>query len=170
MFTVCHDRVVPTRAVATGRSSTPEVADLLSLTRGLVALATRSVEAAGQAVTLPQFRALYALRYAGPCRAGTLAQHLGTHPSTVTRLLDRLVAQGYATREVPAENRRLIELDVTPAGRDVVDAVMERRAAELARMVEALPPRARSQLRAALPHLVAVADGQHGALPEGWVH
>lgn len=159
-----------------GASATPdpqpdaELDQMLALTRSLVALAMRSVDAAGDTVSLPQFRALYVLDTTGPCSAGGLAEHLGTHASTVTRILDRLVTLGYATREVPAENRRLIELDITGAGRVVVRAVMQQRATELQQMLDALPATARRQLGAALPHLVSVAEGQHGQLPEGWAH
>lgn len=141
---------------------------MLELTRALVAVATRSLDAVGGKVTLSQFRALYVLQHTAPCNAGSLAEHLGSHPSTVTRLCDRLVALGYATRVVRADNRREVELDVTPAGRRIVRAVMRRREAELGHMLAPLAPAVREHLQQALPALVAAARDQHGELPEGW--
>ena len=90
---------------------------MLELTRSLVALATRSVESASEQVTLQQYRALYVLQGIGPCNAGGLAEQLGLHASSVTRLCDRLVALGLLQRDVRADNRREIQLTLTAAGR-----------------------------------------------------
>lgn len=147
--------------------SAPQVGLLLDLTRSLIALATRSVDAADGKVSLPQFRGLYVLQRTGPCNAGSLAEQLGSHPSTVTRLCDRLVKLGYVTRQVRADNRREIELDVTPAGQQIVDAVMHRRAGEFERLLSALDADTLGHLRLALPALVAAAEDQHGQLAEG---
>ena len=143
---------------------------LLELTQVLVAVAMRSVAAAAAVVSLPQFRALLVLERVGPCNAGGLAEHLGTHASTVTRICDRLVALGHVSRELQPGNRRSVALDVTPAGRALVRAVRRHRARELGAMLSAMEPAEREQLTAALPSLLATADAQHGELPEGWAH
>jgi DNA-binding MarR family transcriptional regulator len=150
----------------------PELLLLLELTRALVGVAVRSVDEAASAVTLPQYRALLVLTRVGPCNAGALAGQLGTHPSTVTRICDRLVALGCLTRQTRSDNRREVELDVTPSGRAVVQAVEQHRADELRRWLRALPAPAREQLAAALPDLVALAtDGrQDRDRPAGWAH
>lgn len=150
----------------------PELLLMLELARALVGVAMRSVDEAASAVTLPQYRALLVLTRVGPCNAGGLAEQLGTHPSTVTRICDRLVALGYLTRETRSDNRREVELDVTPSGRAVVQGVEQHRADELTRWLDAIPASARAHFAAALPDLVAVAtEGrQDGDLPVGWAH
>jgi DNA-binding MarR family transcriptional regulator len=150
----------------------PDLRLMLELARALVGVAMRSVEEAASDVSLPQYRALLVLERVGPCNAGGLAEQLGTHPSTVTRICDRLVALGYLTRETRSDNRREVELDVTDSGRALVHAVEQHRADELTRWLDAMPGDSRGQLAAALPDLVAVAtpSRQDGGVPVGWAH
>lgn len=152
------------------RPSSAEVEPLLELTQVLVAVAVRSVEAAAAPLTLPQFRALRVLDRTGPCNGGGLAEHLGTHASTVTRICDRLVALGHITREPRADNRREVELAVTPSGHALAQAVLVQRAEELKDMLGALSPEVRQCLADALPPLLDAAQDQHGELPRGWAH
>jgi DNA-binding MarR family transcriptional regulator len=51
----------------------------------------------------------------GPLTVGTLADHLGTDPSTIPRLLRPLVAQGFVTVQV-GEDRRARLVDITVGG------------------------------------------------------
>ena len=76
------------------QSSAEEVVDaVLRASRVLVAVAVRSLAAVDHDVTLPQYRALVVLASRGPQRPSALAEALAVHPSTITRLCDRLVAQ-----------------------------------------------------------------------------
>ena len=127
----------------------PAVERLLELTRVLVALAERSVAVAAPTVSLPQFRALLVLDRVGPCNGGGLAEHLGTHGSTVTRICDRLVALEYVTRDQRPENRREVALEVTAQGRAVVRAVEAYRADELGRLVQSVASAAPTPVRRA---------------------
>ena len=135
------------------------VDDLVELSRLLVSTAVRSLDAAGAAVTLPQFRALALLARTGPCTSGGLAAGLGQHGSTVTRLGDRLVAAGWVTRQNRQDNRREVELALTPAGQELVTRVLTARAAELENLLARLPAADRDALAAVLPRLLAAAGG-----------
>lgn len=146
------------------------VQELLALMQALVAVASRSVERAGPSVSLPQFRALLVLTGVGPCNGGELAEQLGTHASTVTRISDRLVELGYATRERREGNRRQVVLDVTARGRALVAAVRADRERELLRLLGAMPAPARAHLAAGLPDLLSVLEREHRTLPSGWAH
>ena len=74
---------------------------VLTASRALVAVAARSLAtAAATEVTLPQYRALVVLAAQGPLRVGDLAEALGIHPSTTTRLCDRLVERKLVRRAV----------------------------------------------------------------------
>ena len=76
------------------QSSSEQVVDaVLRASRVLVSVAVRSLAAADHDVTLPQYRALVVLASRGPQRPTELAEALAVHPSTITRLCDRLVDQ-----------------------------------------------------------------------------
>lgn len=153
----------------TAEGSRP-VRELLALMQALVAVALHSVESAAPAVTLPQFRALVALERVGPCNGGELAERLGTYPSAVTRICDRLVDLGHVTRTPRPEDRRHVVLETTAAGRALVASVQRHRERELLSVLELMQPEARSQLAGALPDLLSVLEREHGALPGGWAH
>lgn len=123
-----------------------EVFALLDLTPVLLGIALTAHESAGAPVTLPQYRALHALDRWGPFSAGGLAQRLGVHTSSVTRVCDRLVRTGLVSRRVNPQSRREVVLEVTPAGRAVVTQVLEVRAREARRILRGVPGPARRQL------------------------
>jgi DNA-binding MarR family transcriptional regulator len=139
-------------------SASKDVDLLVELSRVLVGVAVRSLGHVEDKVSLAQFRALVVLERLGPCNAGGLADELGLHTSTVTRLCDRMVAAGYVTRQVRADNRREISLTITRTGQRLVSSVMARRSAELSELLDAVPAAARLQLSRALPHVVAAAE------------
>ncbi|MGZ6826851.1 MAG: MarR family winged helix-turn-helix transcriptional regulator [Mycobacteriales bacterium] len=149
-------------------STAPDVEDLVELSRLLVSVAYRSLAAAGSPVALPQFRALAVLARLGPMTAGTLAEALDTHPSTVTRLGDRLVAAGWVSRRNRPENRREVELDLTDAGRALVEEVLTARAAELEEILGRLPVRSRTALARLLPQLLEAADSTVTGARQAW--
>jgi DNA-binding MarR family transcriptional regulator len=112
---------------------------VLAASRALVAVAARSLAAAGDEVTLPQYRALVVLAASGPQGTADLAAALAVNPSTATRMCDRLVRKGLVRRHRQAGDRRTVRIVLTPAGRDLVAAVTKRRRAELARLLGVLP-------------------------------
>lgn len=149
-------------------AASSDTGHLVELSRLLVGAAYRSLEAVGAPLPLAQFRALAVLALHGPCTAGGLASALDQHPSTVTRLGDKLVAAGWVTRTTRPENRREVELDVTAAGRRLVDEVLAARAAEMEEVLRQLPSDARRQLAPLLPALISAATAALGAAPFGW--
>ena len=104
-----HVIVPPGSEKRTDRSEVGDVVDaVLHASRVLVAVAARSLIGVDRDVTVPQFRALVVLAGRGPLNPGAFADALGVHPSTATRMCDRLVAKGLITRTVPPTNRREI--------------------------------------------------------------
>ena len=94
-------------------------------------IAVRSIAVVEDEVTLVQYRALVLLTSRGDQNVSDLAEALGVHPSTATRLCDRLVAKDLVERATSTESRREIVLSVTPTGRAVVRAVSARRRKEV---------------------------------------
>jgi len=112
---------------------------LLAASRALVAVAARSLAGVAPDVTLPQYRVLVELAAHGPQRAADLADALAVERSTVTRMCDRLVRKQLLHRRRTNADRRVVRMSLTAAGRELVDEVMRRRRAEIARIVRRLP-------------------------------
>lgn len=127
----------------------------------MVAVAASSLAVLGD-ITLPQYRALVVLAQRGPMRAGELAGALGLHPSTLTRLADRLVARQLIERRIPQHSRREVEIHLRPEGRSLVAEVSRHRYDDLARIVASATP---AQRAAMLEGFEAFADAA-GEQPE----
>ena len=112
---------------------------VLRASRALVAVAARSIAQVDEAVTLPQYRALVALAARGPQRVTDLADELGVHPSSATRMCDRLERAGFIDRVVAVANRREVEVRLTRSGRALLDRVTTARRREIGHIVKDVP-------------------------------
>jgi DNA-binding MarR family transcriptional regulator len=116
-----------------------EATDVVLLaSRALVGVAARSLAATEDQITLVQYRALVALGAQGEQNVGSLADALGIHPSTATRLCDRLIAKGFIDRRTSAESRREVTLALSDSGRALVRAETLRRRRAIRRIVARL--------------------------------
>ena len=146
---------------------------VLTASRLLVAVSARSLAAAGEKVTLPQFRLLVMLASRRDLKLAALAEALAVTPSTALRMVDRLSAAKLVTRRINPVNRREVVLRLTPAGRQLVDEVTARRREEIAGIVRRMAPRQRAGLVRAL-RAFADAGGEPSAeqardpVPLGW--
>jgi DNA-binding MarR family transcriptional regulator len=138
---------------------------LMTASRALIGVAARSLAAAPADVTLPQYRALVVLAARGPLRVGDLAAALGIHPSTATRLCDRLVGRRLVRRAVDRGNRRETTISVSTSGRRVVDDVTAVRRTEIAAIIDRIPAELRQPAVAAL---VAFAEAAGEPADEAW--
>ncbi len=144
---------------------------VLVASRVLVGVAARSLAAVADQVTLPQFRMLVMLSSRGPLRAGELADALGVHPSTATRMVDRLSADGLVDRHVNPGNRREVILSLSSRGSRLVDDVTRRREEQIAAIVAAMPERQRARLVGALRAFNSAAgepEVEAPVAPLGW--
>jgi DNA-binding MarR family transcriptional regulator len=112
---------------------------VLTASRSMIAVATRSLGAAAEETTIAQYRALVVLASLGPRRIVDLAEALDVTPSTAGRMCDRLVRKGLARRHRARGDRRAVLVSVTPAGRKVVDEATGRRRALIAEILGRLP-------------------------------
>jgi len=123
---------------------------VLTASRLLAAVSARSLGAAGERVTVAQFRMLLVLAGCAKSKLVTLAERLAVNPSTAMRMVDRLSAAGLVSREVNPENRREVLLRLTRAGQLIVDQVTVHRDREIAAIVARMPPQERAGLVTAL--------------------
>jgi DNA-binding MarR family transcriptional regulator len=93
-------------------------------TRGLLALNVSVLEHMESNVGLEPLRALQSLDRRGPSMVGELSDDLGLVPSTASRLSDRLAEAGLITRRPAPSNRRSTLLELTDAGRAILDELV----------------------------------------------
>jgi DNA-binding MarR family transcriptional regulator len=140
---------------------------VLMASRVLVAVASRSIAAVDETVTLPQFRALVVLEHADRS-VGELAQELRVQPSTATRLCDRLVAKQLVIRTPDPANRREVTVRLSSRGRRLVRAATDRRRREIAAIMERVPARQRTAIVRARNAFRTAAGEEPAASPVQW--
>jgi DNA-binding MarR family transcriptional regulator len=138
----------------------PGIPALLRRARGIYARTIASALAAAGLEDLPRN---------GPFVIGGMANHggsaaemirgLGVSRQAASQLIDTLVLRGYLTREVNAEDRRRMDLELTDRGRAaaaVIRSAIERVDRQLAEMIS---PGELAGLRAGLTALGTIKDG-----------
>jgi DNA-binding MarR family transcriptional regulator len=146
---------------ALSRSDDPRLqADaVMRAARVLVGVVARSVAEVEHLVSLPQLRVLVLVASRGQLNLGQVAEALGVHPSNATRTVDRLVVAGLLGRAEDPDDRRYLVLELTDAGHDVVQRVMEYRRAAILSVMENMSASRRRTLAGALES-VAEAAGE----------
>lgn len=135
----------------------------------MVAVAARSLAAVDDTVTLPQYRALVVLSALGPQPTGQLAEQLGIHQSTATRLCDRLVDKHLVARSVSPANRREVTISITETGAELVEHVSATRRREFSEIVERIPAHLRGPMvRAMRAFADAAGEVPQANWPLGW--
>jgi DNA-binding MarR family transcriptional regulator len=135
---------------------------VLTASRSLVAVATRSLGSAAEETSIAQYRTLVVLVSRGPQRMVDLAGALDVAPSTAGRMCDRLVRKGLIRRHRARGDRRAVLVSVTSAGRRVVDEATGRRRALIAGILARMSAPAQQAVAEALR---AFADAA-GELPD----
>jgi MarR family transcriptional regulator, 2-MHQ and catechol-resistance regulon repressor len=120
--------------------------NLVRATDSLRDLLSRQVEASG--LTLPQFGVLEMLLHLGPLCQRAIGAKLLRSGGNMTLVIDNLERNGWVRRERQHEDRRLILVHLTPAGRKVIASVFPEHARTVRRAMRAITPSAQQQLRA----------------------
>src|SRR5579871_5719310 len=155
MQVLADARIVDKHAVGEPGADPAAVDAVLTASRSLIAVATRSLGAAAEETTIAQYRALVVLASRGPRRMVDLAGALDVAPSTAGRMCDRLVRKRLIRRHRARADRRAVLVSLTAAGRQVVDQATARRRALIADILAKLPAGAQ---RAVAEALRAFAD------------
>jgi DNA-binding MarR family transcriptional regulator len=95
------------------------------LVKRLYNLMLPEVEAlfANEELTFSQWCALMGLRDGLVSTSADIARHLSQDTGATTRMVDQLEARGYLVRRRSRDDRRVIDLSLTPAGRKVVHSL-----------------------------------------------
>ena len=114
-------------------------------------------ESAGASRT--QLSVLASLRDGGPQRITDLARSEHVSQPTMTVLARRLEERGWVERRPGAEDRRAVNVALTPAGRKALRELADDVAEALARRLADLTSAERAKLEAALPVLDKLIEG-----------
>ncbi len=121
---------------------------VVTLVRGLTPTGDMSLTAAAT---------LRLLDRSGPHRISELAATQSVTQPAMTQLVTRLERDGLAARGGSGADARVVLVDITPAGRDLLRARREHRAQRLAELLETLPPADRRAVLDSVPALNLLA-------------
>ena len=100
----------------------------------------------GSGLSAPRLSALSVIAFGGPLSLAELAAAEQVRPPTMSRIVDFLVEEGLATREMAPNDRRSVRIEVTTRGRALMEAGRERRVRALVERLQALAPSERRAL------------------------
>ena len=89
-------------------------------------------------LTMPQFRLLLVLALRGGAASHDLAESMGVSLATITGIVDRLAAQELVTRREDPRDRRVRRVELTAAGRGLVDDIAAAGTASQRRLLDRL--------------------------------
>lgn len=140
------------------RKLAAHVQALMATSKVLTAVVSRSLNAAGSAVTIPQLRILVMLSSQGPLNLTAVAQALGVNASNASRTCDQLVTGGLVLRSADTEDRRNIVLRLSISGTALVEQLMSYREAVLGEIAEGMKPKERVALASGLGAFLRAAE------------
>jgi len=107
-------------------------------------------------LTGPQLWAIKTIAEGAPIKGAELARRMYLHPTTVVGILDRLEARGLVTRTRSAVDRRIVEVELTGQGRELVAGSPEVAQGMLVRGLESLPAEKLLRISEGLEELVSI--------------
>ena len=146
------------------------IAELLDVSRALVGIAVYSINAVPVDITVTQYRLLAVVASAGSRTIGEVAALLGVAQSNASRHCDRLERLELLRRTRSAEDGRVVLVDLTDSGREVVDLVTAVREREIGKVVEQMSARDSQAAVAAVRAFNCAAAGldAHPWLTAAW--
>jgi DNA-binding MarR family transcriptional regulator len=109
-------------------------------------------------VTGPQLLCLDVLRAAGPLAAAELARRMHVSPCTVTGIVDRLEAKSLVERRRDDPDRRVVRLDLTGRGRELLASAPSPLQDRLLHELSRLPDLERAAIAMALQRIVHLME------------
>lgn len=136
-----------------------DVADaFITVSRALVGIAVRSINAAPVEVTLTQHRLLVLLATGGDQTVKALAEQLEVNASNASRLCDRLQRLGMLARDRSLSDGREVVVSLTADGRKLLKTVRTRRRHDVQRVLSQM---SRTDLDTMMGALTAFGDAAH---------
>ena len=119
-------------------------------------------------LSLTAAAALTTLERSGPRRLTELAAAEGVSQPAMTQLVGRLEASGLVERSADPEDGRVVRVQLTDAGRDLVARRRAARGERLSGLLAALSPADQEALAAALPAINKLASARRDSHTDDW--
>lgn len=111
-------------------------------------------------LTGPQLWAIKVIAEAAPIKVSELARSMYLHPATVVGILDRLEGRGFVSRNRSQEDRRVVEIELTSQGKELVAKAPEVAQGLLVKGLEPLPEAKLLHIADGLDQLVRILGAQ----------
>jgi DNA-binding MarR family transcriptional regulator len=105
-------------------------------------------------VSYPRLRLLEQLHCVGPDMMRVLGDQLGLTPRNMTAFVDSLEEEGLVVRRAHPSDRRAVVVELTDAGRQAAEAVLEPRIGAISELFEDLSPPEQERFLDAIQTLV----------------
>jgi DNA-binding MarR family transcriptional regulator len=135
---------------------------VVQLRLAVMRLARRLRQQTEGELTASRLSALSSLDRLGPLSLGALAAVERVRPPTLTRIVGHLEAAGLVVRRPVPGDRRSTEVEVSPAGRELLDRSRTRKDAYLAERLATLDPAEVEVLRRAAGVLERLLEAEGG--------
>jgi DNA-binding MarR family transcriptional regulator len=135
---------------------------VVQLRLAVMRLARRLRQQTEGEVTASQLSALASVSRLGPLTLGALAAVERVRPPTMTRIVGHLEAAGLVVRRPAPGDRRSARVELSPAGRELLDRSRTRKDAYLAERLAALTPAEVAVLRQAAAALERLLEADGG--------
>jgi MarR family 2-MHQ and catechol resistance regulon transcriptional repressor len=119
--------------------------NLIRASDSLVSKASAQLEESG--MTLGQFAVLEALHHLGPMCQHTLAKKLLRSGGNITLVVDNLEKRGWVRRERQKDDRRTVQIHMTPKGARLIAKVFPEHAAAITKIMNELTEGEQEELR-----------------------
>lgn len=112
--------------------------------------------------SLTEIRVLFELAGAEAVTATALNRQLGLDPGYLSRILHRFERSGFLQREIGREDRRELQLHLTPAGHAVIAPLDQAASAEVARWLRPLGDQKQRELLTAMQAIMQLLGEAEG--------
>jgi DNA-binding MarR family transcriptional regulator len=138
---------------------------VVQLRLAVMRLARRLRQQTEGEITASQLSALASLNRLGPLTLGALAAVERVRPPTMTRIVGHLESAGLVVRRPAPGDRRSAQVELSPAGRELLDRSRTRKDAYLAERLATLTPTEVAVLRQAAAALERLLEADDRPVP-----
>ncbi|WAH38906.1 MarR family winged helix-turn-helix transcriptional regulator [Alicyclobacillus dauci] len=111
-------------------------------------------------LTTTQFFVLRYLDFTQQAKSSDLARIAGLSPGAITQVCDELVRLGFVERVRSKEDRRVVFVELTEAGRSKLKAILSQRAIRLGQLMDKLGAEDANRLIELLERLVGILNAE----------
>jgi DNA-binding MarR family transcriptional regulator len=143
-------------------NTTNMVADIIDNLRRVIQVVNEQSKKAERetGLTGPQLWAIKVIAESAPLKVSELARRMYLHPATVVGILDRLEGHGLVTRTRSVEDRRVVAIDLTGKGKDLVARSPEVAQGLLVKGLETINAEKLCRISDGLEELVSILGAQ----------